>query len=103
VLTAPRFVPRLPLACPAGTSLTLWAIKSLLSTAFSLAARAHPTPLQVALVSLLLHPQALLLLAFVAWTITQSSESAKKAEAEYDEDQEEDPLATARRIMKKYK
>jgi hypothetical protein len=47
--------------------------------------------------------QALLLLAFVAWTITQSSESAKKAEAEYDEDQEEDPLATARRIMRKYK
>ena len=48
--------------------------------------------------------QALLLLAFVAWTITQSSDAAKSAAAaEDDDDEEEDPLATARRIMRKYK
>ena len=89
--------------------MALWAVKSLLSTAFSLAAR--PRFLCDLLRSRLRFfaltwraSQALLLLAFVAWTITQSSDAAKSAAAaEEDDDEEEDPLATARRIMRKYK
>ena len=95
--------------------MALWAVKSLLSTAFSLAARARALPrprfrcdllrLRLRLFALTWRAsQALLLLAFVAWTITQSSDAAKSAAAaEEDDDEEEDPLATARRIMKKYK
>ena len=92
--------------------MALWAVKSLLSTAFSLAARALPPqrprpiypPLNARFCFCVPRAQALLLLAFVAWTITQSSDAAKSAAAaEDDDDEEEDPLATARRIMRKYK
>ncbi len=124
-LQAPSLAWALPLTrARAGGGLALWAVKSLLSTAFTLVVRApaasarpharcarprYPparcgrlTPRRVRRAP----PQVLVLLAFVAWTITQSSSGGGGgggAGGAGDDDDESDPLVAARKIMDKYK